>query len=358
MLRIEMLPAAHGDCIWITYGTESKPKHVLIDAGTPGTYKHLEKAVKRRFGASKPHFELFVITHIDADHIGGAVPLLEKAPKLGLTFGDIWFNGWDHIVEKADLLGARQAEIVTETLETQNLPWNRAFGGKAVVIDGKLPEKELAGGATLTLLSPWRRQLHDLIPKWKAELKEAGLLDDQGNRLRPSDVLGGARRAERPTKGKIVMDDLLEEKFESDAAEANGSSIAFLFEQGKRRCIFTGDAHVPVVMKSLAKIRKSGPVAADVVKIAHHGSKGNVSSDLLEKLDCCNYLISTNGSVFHHPDRAGVARIIRNPAGKPTLYFNYDSAINRCWNDAKLMKAEKYAAKFPSDPDAGYVLDL
>jgi hypothetical protein len=31
--RITMLPALHGDCLWIEYGEEGDTHHVLIDGG-------------------------------------------------------------------------------------------------------------------------------------------------------------------------------------------------------------------------------------------------------------------------------------------------------------------------------------
>ena len=37
-----------------------------------------------------------VITHIDFDHIGGVLSLLQDKD-LGVTFHDIWFNGWRHL---------------------------------------------------------------------------------------------------------------------------------------------------------------------------------------------------------------------------------------------------------------------
>jgi glyoxylase-like metal-dependent hydrolase (beta-lactamase superfamily II) len=37
-----------------------------------------------------------VVSHIDADHIGGVIELLEDTA-LGVSFGDIWFNGYRHL---------------------------------------------------------------------------------------------------------------------------------------------------------------------------------------------------------------------------------------------------------------------
>ena len=69
MLRIEMLPAAHGDCLWIEYGSQDAPRRILIDTGTPGTYKKLTKKIAD-LPKDQRRFELFIVSHIDGDHIG------------------------------------------------------------------------------------------------------------------------------------------------------------------------------------------------------------------------------------------------------------------------------------------------
>jgi len=45
--EIEMLPAGEGDCLWIRYGDGGPDSQILIDCGTKGTYKELQKRVKQ-----------------------------------------------------------------------------------------------------------------------------------------------------------------------------------------------------------------------------------------------------------------------------------------------------------------------
>src|SRR5690349_18295208 len=99
MFTIEMLPADYGDCLWIEYGSANQTYRVLIDGGPRSTYRRLKKVIQARMGGlpdNDRRFELLIISHIDEDHLGGILKLLEDE-ELGVRFGDIWFNGYKHI---------------------------------------------------------------------------------------------------------------------------------------------------------------------------------------------------------------------------------------------------------------------
>ena len=50
----------------------------------------------------------------------------------------------------------------------------------------------------------------------------------------------------------------------------------------------------------MLKQRGKQILKVDAVKVAHHGSAGNVSDDLLAMIDSPRFLVSTNGSRFRH----------------------------------------------------------
>src|SRR5216684_2857231 len=93
MLRVEMLPAAQGDALWIEYGDATRPRRVLVDGGTASSWRDGLRARVESLPRDERHFELLIVTHIDADHIDGALALLTEE-SLGARFGDVWFNGW------------------------------------------------------------------------------------------------------------------------------------------------------------------------------------------------------------------------------------------------------------------------
>ena len=159
MLRIDVLPAQRGDGLWLSYDHGAVTRHVLIDAGPQETIPTLVPELEQRIAAVPGRvgkIELFVITHIDADHIQGAVALLSDHRRVP-AFRDVWFNGFRHL----GLLGGPDGERLTAALAEHPDRWNAAFDHDAVVVpdDGPLPTRRLRGGLTITLLGPTKEAL-------------------------------------------------------------------------------------------------------------------------------------------------------------------------------------------------------
>lgn len=362
MFTIEMLPANHGDCLWIEYGTATHPHRILIDGGPDYAYSVWKERLVARLGHLPPgerHFELLVITHIDADHIGGVLALLRDT-SLGITFSDIWFNGWRHLPDTPGELGAVQGEGVTGVILERQLPWNNAFANNAVTIPttGELPQIMLPGGLELTLLSPTLAALKRLVPKWQKEVERAGLVPgfppQPAEQIPPSSpgALGGTR---------LDPQALATLPQKQDRSEANGSSIALLAEFEGRRCLLGADAFAGVLAANVAQLRKQrgeDKLALDAFKIPHHGGQRNLSSALVEQLACRRYLVSTNGRIFNHPDRESVARILCSKAEATNLLFNYRSEDNIIWDTPELKAEYSYATVYPDAGMAGLVVEL
>lgn len=335
-----MLPAREGDCLWIRYGEARKPYQVLIDGGRSATGKVLSSRFTD-LPRDRRTFEVLIITHIDRDHIEGILRLLEDH-KLGVTFKDIWFNGYDHLRNaQLETFGAVQGERLSTALINRKLPWNRLWKGKAVCLGTNgLKQVGLAGGMQLTVLSPDREKLEKLIPVWKKECRDAGLIPG----ARPS-------RASRPDLeqfGSIDIEQLAASPFKTDRAEPNGSSIAVLAEYRGKRVLLLGDAHCDRIIKSVRVLNKgSRRLKVDALKIAHHGSEGNLSAEVLKLLNCPRYLISTNGSYFKHPSPAALARVVRFGGGKFTLYFNYRTPQTEVWDNPTWQKKYGFKTVYP-----------
>jgi hypothetical protein len=95
--------------------------------------------------------------------------------------------------------------------------------------------------------------------------------------------------------------------------------------------------------------------AADVDK---HGSKNNITRELLELVDTRNYLVSTNGDKFKHPDVAAIEAVIAGSRRRPTLWFNYLSEFNRDWKERSREAGAGFDVRFPRSGSGGIVVDL
>jgi hypothetical protein len=351
MLRIEMLPAEHGDAIWVEYGSTTTPHRMLIDGGPINAYA----AVHKRLAAAtseRKDIDLFVITHIDTDHIDGAVLLL-RDELLKIEFRDIWFNAWEQLAPEplpGDTYGPEQGEFVSALINLKQHPWNRAFNRRAAVIGDTdpLPIVPLAGGAKLTLLSPGDRQLRRLRRNWSSVIADAGWT--------PGDAAASLKRLEnrQEYRPELRRDTFAGEVFGTDNAVANGSTIAFILEFEGKRCLFAGDAFPDVLADGLSRYAAlngiEGRIALDALKVPHHGSAKNWSPELQSRLTAKNFLISTSGARFKHPDRETIDQILKDePDPEVRLWFNYKSATTERWQNPTGSSQSRYKAIYAED---------
>ncbi len=389
MFRIEMLPAAHGDCLWLEYGSGREIHRILIDGGPAHAYPALRERILH-LPAAERHFDLLVITHIDADHIEGIIRLLLDAEALDCRFERIWFNGRDQINAVPDPagepLGGVQGEILGMLIadyeqRTATKVWNLGFDQALAAIDRSkpaLPVVELPGACRLTLLSPDHERLLDLKDNWAREIKAARVPSGDVAKLRErlaasrslrplGDVLGAEddldSDASESDEADAELADTLgggsgepgaDAPFGGDTSRANGSSIALLLEypasQPEVRFLLTGDAWAPVLEASLDRLLAPGArLAVDGFKLAHHGSVANISEPLLARLQCANYLISTNGAIFKHPHARCVELLLKvhSGPGKPRLHFNYLVSSTEAWSVKADQTARGYRALHP-----------
>jgi beta-lactamase superfamily II metal-dependent hydrolase len=331
-LRFEMLPAREGDCILISYPDGNRTARILFDGGRKGTATALLRRLRSERNAS---IDLLVVTHVDRDHIEGILELLRSAecPRIG----EIWFNGYRQLEEALGLRGAAQGEALSVLIRERSIPHNSAFGGKPV-ISGLSKSAELPGGMVVEVLSPDVGKLRKLERQWILECRRAGLLPGGGD-LRQR---GGYK--ERRTV-KLDIDRLAAAPFDSDDAAANGSSIAVLLEWRGRRILMAADAHEDLILRSLKRIRpRREKMHLDLLKVSHHASARNTSSDLFDQVICNEFAVSTNGAVHGHPDAVTLARIVK-ASPHSTIHCNYTSTRIRPWLVPTLKAKHPYEVK-------------
>ena len=240
--------------------------------------------------------------------------------------------------------GGRQGEELSIWLRRQ--AWNLAFQGGAVARpeNASGPTITLAHGLKLTVLGPTTTQLQALQKDWRKAVKDAlkkGTLDpdDVDADLVPADLEPMGRRKPRAPRlnSPLALKKLANSTFKSDTTTANGSSIALMVEYGGDKVLCTGDAHPDGLVKALDALYPDERPELCAFKLPHHGSKNNVSRDLIEAVRCNHWLVSTNGVKHYHPDAAAIARVLhysKPPAGetgKSILLFNEPSTFNGWW---------------------------
>jgi hypothetical protein len=360
-LRLQFLPANEGDAIWVRWG-DGLRHQLLVDAGKDGAGTELRARLENLPKASRK-FELFIVTHVDADHIGGVITsLVDPGPLDGLRFKDFWFNGWAHINRQvADLesMGGVQGELLTRWLEDAKTPWNKAFESGAVTRTSPLTSRTLADGMVVTVLGPPAKRFERLIPKWRSEVQKA-IKDARLTNVSPGlEVLGGHRKPPiRPRLPSVAaLERLASTKFESDTAPANGTSICVMLEWRGRRVLLTGDAYAPDIVDALQQVEPTRR-RFDLVKLPHHGSEANTSDELLDAVRSPRWVFSSNGTIHYHPDAAAVARVIRpHRSPRPQLLFNEPSTYNSWWENKDWQRRFDYKSR-TGTPTDGLTVEL
>ncbi len=348
-LIIEMLPALHGDALIVSYGPAGRYR-MLVDCGPRSAWAGIRPLIDRRIvdaastegtpGPSNRVVDLLIVTHVDTDHIEGVLMLLGDH-ELGLTFGDIWFNDYEHLMNDRPLSrGGVQGAYLGALLA--DLPWNEAWGRRAVRLydNGASPVIETIGeasadGESFTVLSPSREQAQRMARAWEEQCRRRQLPLSGVDAVLAALEDDGRYRDGDGDKGRAVG---------GDRSAPNGSSIAFLFESGGRCVLLTGDAHPGVLVESLRRVcaeRGVERLRLDAFKVSHHGSRGNITPELLELIDCQTFLVSTNGGIFGHPDIETIDLIASHarPGTVPTVWFNYESNTTLLYRDRTDLRA-------------------
>lgn len=391
---VEMFPAAYGDCFLVRHVSGSVPTNILIDAGLVRTYPAALRTRLHELAAQGESINLLVVTHIDGDHIGGALALLHEngnadRPQV-IGIDEVWHNSYRHLQPApaaAVRLRDHQEEIIRDIVsqgypaEDLGLPndlespisarqgssfasmllkggysWNTSFGAGPATCEAPM-SCFARGEVSITLLAPNRAKLDRLLGYWRASLSRQGFGEAVNG---PFDdafefLAAGERSAETNVESEVSaskpsIEDLLKSPFVEDESVTNGSSIAFVLEAGGRRMVFLGDAHPSLISHQLTVLSPEIPFRCDLMKVAHHGSRANTSPALLERVDCPLYLLSSSGERFGHPDPETVLRIAAAPGAKK-LVFNYPTAAAKLLQDPSVMDRFGYSLRIGNGID-------
>jgi glyoxylase-like metal-dependent hydrolase (beta-lactamase superfamily II) len=100
-LQVEMFPAAHGDAFLLRHVDGTGATNILVDAGLATTYRQAIKPRLLELASAKESLDLFIVTHIDSDHIEGALDFIaDNGPSATpnvISVRDVWHNSYRHL---------------------------------------------------------------------------------------------------------------------------------------------------------------------------------------------------------------------------------------------------------------------
>ncbi len=328
---IKFFQAECGDAARISFfGNDNKYHNIFIDAGFERTFRFILGEEIKQIEMSGEHIDLWILSHIHDDHIGGVLKYLDLIKYD--EYNDI-VNQWYYNVPRnypfvtknnvskiSKAVSIKQADIIYEYLKTKAKISEMDITSELPIID--------LFGLKLTILSPSIEKLGQLRNKYPI---------DGINELEKSESteISEAKAAKENDYNTKLIDFNIKD-FVEDMSVENGSSISVITEYNNKKTLWLADSHPSDIVIALKKMGYStdNQFECDLVKVSHHGSSGNNSNELYDLIKCSNYLFSVNGENRHNlPFKECMARILRNKYRKIdlayNLYFTYDNEVLR-----------------------------
>jgi len=363
-IKIEVFPAKHGDSFLITCFDEM-PIHILVDMGFADTYRKYIKDRLITISQNGGKLDLLVFTHIDVDHIQGGIAFLKEnggaeEAKI-IQVGEIWYNAYRHIspgrmhstlskkqtdkleayaicgIREEEFLenqpiGGRKGSVLGALILKGNYNWNKQFANKAIYMNEDNLQRNF-GNVIIELLSPNEEDLARLEKEWKRKLEMLGfdsitsdpLFDDAFEVMTSNKLPELVSKKSKPISAKEKdLQEYASEDVELENDAVNSSCISFILEFNNKRLLFLADAPSRRICENLKQYYNENLSFFDAIKISHHGSSSSTDNELLRLIDSNNFIISTNGNIFNHPDIETIAKIVcRKVINKRNLFFNY-----------------------------------
>jgi hypothetical protein len=305
MFKLHVLQAKWGDSLLLEFG-EDRPKYILVDGGPKGAYEaNLEKKLGN-ISSSGGVLDLVILTHVDSDHVEGLLKLTnglkESRPEnihRPIRVVSFWHNSFsdslgvgsrveslftmfrttravmidsDPKIERL-VTSISQGDQLAEDAKKLDIPRNQNLPRSLVCSDDK--DSVTVDDMVLHIIGPTRENLSKLEQEWEKWLEEEGLAVSYSTVMSRSEVTV-------PNLSSIMI-----------LAEYNGKSI-----------LLTGDGHVDDLTEGLEKaglLRRGETITVDVMKVPHHGSRHNVTSEFFKRVMADIYVISASGR-YGHPN--------------------------------------------------------
>lgn len=299
-ISIDMLSLENADSIIVWLKDDSGGHYVIVIDG--GNTKDGDKVIDHLESFILPHTpqdapDLIVSTHHDKDHIGGLIPVVEH---YGNSINEVWVNNpaeYKDNLAFTDLKEAfkrksenKQYKVILESLN--NLEDFITIVDKHGIQRFPAIYGRIKHNGIIKILGPSEDFYKSLLPRFKN-------LEDF--------VTKEAQYAFDSIFGKSEINESLEKSSpcpivdeENSTSATNNSSVILQIIRNGSRYLFTGDAGVDAFkdVESRGELNKTY-----WLDVPHHGSRRNLTSDLISTISPDVCYVSAEGS-NKHPRRA------------------------------------------------------
>jgi len=306
-LRFLMAEARAGDAFVVTATGPGKPPWLaVIDGGPPGTPGRtllpLLEAVLQDTPGHDRIVDLLAVTHVDSDHIGGAIDLLAdlQAGTLPVSFRSVWHNSFEDLTDDQRVTTSAK---VHDALVARNVPDRPRTGVR--LTEAQAVVASIGQGITLMELirdlglegnepSDDGVLVQGLIAQWPRggpRIEVIGPTAEAIARLRRDWERNVNKQRNEFTAARQAAVSI-------DRSVTNLASLVFLLEHEGQSALFTGDARGDLIVQALRATGHltRGPLEVNALKLPHHGSDRSCSVELFRRVLADHYLISGDGS--------------------------------------------------------------
>lgn len=306
MAALKILKARLGDAFIFECKKDEQTFTMVVDSGPKLCVKEMVPIIKQL-----PKIDLLVLSHYDEDHITGFIEYFKQYPEDALKIKEYWCNCANKMeVDSKNTISAYDnaksfADCLRAILKDhQDVKWIELIKA-GHEYHNSFVEIEVVAPSEQALALNWNSYVEEQYPAISCQTMK----DDFD----------------------VPLKDLASRDTKSSSQKVNNASIAFILRSEGKSYLMLGDVKADDVYDYLTGkgYDAENPLMVDYVKVPHHGSKYNISNDLLDVVKCNRYIISTNGGNGNafHPDRETIAKILYHPKRDLTeyvhLYFNY-----------------------------------
>ena len=303
-LEIDMLSVENADAILIRTIDDTGEHVVVIDAGRPGHASDVINHIRNHYGDNTT-IDLLINSHPHDDHVGGIGGIVDdvditikqvlihdpctfqnQLESIPIASRQNHFELMCHVTHSMKSL--RTLNDVIKKLDCKGIPHFQPFAGQVY---------NLRDEATLTVVGPTEEFYAELAPSIKS-------LTDVASPFRALKAI--SEHVETRSDEEIVDE-------HDDTSAFNNSSAILLLTHGSNRYLFTADAGPKAFRSAIAWAKDCGQESllteVDWMQIPHHGSKANITSDLIKYFQPrVAYVSAKGGDDINHPS-AEVVRL-------------------------------------------------